>query len=370
MRRTGATLALVLLLLSITALAGASTRTVADDFSSGGYSGSTGSQSWASNWTEVGEADGATKGNVRVTSSGCSGSCLRIALPITLNVVGATRRLDLSEATEANLSYALEFPPALAVVYAEVAARIDGGNWNTLTRHEPGAEGVFHVPLPVGGQVTIRLQATSVLSVASEMMWDDVVIEFDVPDVTTTTLIATTITTTTTTTPLPTLTVPTVTVPTVTVPTVTAPTVTVLTTTTTATTSTPSTRATTTTTSATTARQPTTTRPTTTTTARGDTTTTPTVAPTTSTSQPPTTNPEDPADDPLTASAPPSQTFGVITGIEPGIAAPALDIAAQRGFVIDFVLSAEDIRLDLVANLVVGLVLAWLSVKSLDRRQP
>jgi hypothetical protein len=60
----------------------------------------------------------------------------------------------------------------------------------------------------------------------------------------------------------------------------------------------------------------------------------------------------------------------VITGIEPGLAAPAFDIAAQRGFVVDFVLSAEDIRLDLVANLVVGLVLAWLSVKSLDRRQP
>jgi hypothetical protein len=60
----------------------------------------------------------------------------------------------------------------------------------------------------------------------------------------------------------------------------------------------------------------------------------------------------------------------VITGIEPGLTAPALDIAAQRGFVVDFLLSAEDIRLDLVANLVVGLVLAWLSVKSLDRRQP
>jgi hypothetical protein len=354
MRRTSATLSLVLLLLSLTALAGASTWTVADDFESDDYSGSTGTQDWAGNWTEVGEADGPEKGYVQVDSSGCSGSCLRIALPVTLNVVGATRRLDLSEATEADLSYALEFPPALAVVYAEVAARIDGGNWNTLTRHEPGAEGVFHVPLPVGGQVTIRLQATSVLSVASEMMWDDIVIEYQVSGVTTTT-------TSTTTTIL-------------TLPTLTVPTVTLLTTTTTATTST--------TTSTTTAAPPTTTGPTTTTTTPGVTTTSPTggstttVPPTstsqppTSTSQPPPTVPDDPADDSLTASAPPSQTFGVITGIEPGLAAPAFDIAAQRGFVVDFVLSAEDIRLDLVANLVVGLVLAWLSVKSLDRRQP
>jgi len=367
MRRTSATLSLVLLLLSLTALAGASTWTVADDFSSGGYSGSTGSQDWPGNWTEVGEADGAGQGNVQVTSSGCSGSCLRIAPLLTLAAVGAARQVDLSDATKAVLSYSIDFPSGLLVVgRAEVAARIDGGAWATLKSHAPGTEDPFDVALPVGGQVTIRLQAADV-SLASEMMWDDIVIAYDVPDVTTTTA-STTTTTTTTTAPLPTLTVPTVTVPTVTL----------LTTTTTATTSTTpsttSTPSTTTTTSATTARPPTTTRPTTTTTAPGVTTTTPTGAPTTtvpptSTNQPPPTVPDDPADD-LTASAPPSQTFGVITGIEPGLTAPALDIAAQRGFVVDFLLSAEDIRLDLVANLVVGLVLAWLSVKSLDRRQP
>jgi hypothetical protein len=60
----------------------------------------------------------------------------------------------------------------------------------------------------------------------------------------------------------------------------------------------------------------------------------------------------------------------VITGVEPGLAPEALKLSAQRGFVVDYLLSAEQISLDLIANLVVGLVLAWLSVKGLDRHQP
>ena len=366
MRRVLAAITLVLLLaLSTAALGLDADRTVADDFDSGGYSGSSGSHPWDSAWTEVGESDGPDRGSVAVSSSGCSGDCLQIAALLGVTELGVYRKVDTSDADGAELRYELDFPGGLLVSgQAKVAVSVDGGGWATLKTHNAGAEGTYTVGLPVGGMLRVRLLATG-LALATSMSWDEIHIEISVPEATTTTTSTTPTTvstTSSTTTPATTKTTPPTTTSTTSTtrpphgpPTTTAP----------ETTTTTRPRPTTTTTGPQRPSESTTTSTsTTTTTAPGPSSTT---SSTTTTVPATTTTVGAPPDPPLPPSEPPSKTFGVVVDVEPGLAAGRLDLTAQRGFVVDYLLSAEDVGLDLLFNLAVGLVLAWLSTKGLER---
>ncbi|NIO41760.1 MAG: hypothetical protein GTO41_17245, partial [Burkholderiales bacterium] len=74
-------------------------------FGSGGYAGSTGSQSWATSWLEINESDGPTWGDEQVVLSDATGS---LALRVRDNDgggEGVQRELDLSPYTNATLTF-------------------------------------------------------------------------------------------------------------------------------------------------------------------------------------------------------------------------------------------------------------------------
>ncbi|HEX2154636.1 MAG TPA: hypothetical protein VHL52_11730, partial [Acidimicrobiia bacterium] len=190
------------ILLGLASVAMALTESVADDFSSGGYSGSTGTADWASNWSEIGESDGAGAGSVRVKAdSDCAtGKCLVIEKLVGgLQNLGAGRTVSLAGATSATLSYDVVFPGGLLVDgVIQVKASVDGGGWISLRSHEGGTADRFAVALPLGDEVTISFVASN-LSLATSAAIDDIEIEVKRPDPTTTTTSTTTTATTTTT---------------------------------------------------------------------------------------------------------------------------------------------------------------------------
>lgn len=342
-RRTGAgLLILTLLLLGLMLPAAALTTNAADDFSSGGYSGSTGSVGWNGAWSEIGESNGPDSGAVQVGSgSTCaSGPCLKVETLLGgADDPGASRKVDLTSATTADLEYHLDFPGGLLISGSVlVEASLDGGGWNRIGTHSAGSEGTFGGSLPVGGIVAIRF-VTSGLSIGATAGVDDVVVAITSPDPTTTT--TTTMTSTSTTT---------------------SPSQT--------TTTNPSNQETTTT-----AREgdtitnlPRPDTPTTSTTVPRSDSDTPDLTDTTppSDTSPPSTG-EEVADGP-----PPSQTSGVITGLDPGLAPrfgqPDASPSAQSGLLVRFLILAEDVRLDLLPNAVLGVFLTWISLKGIDRR--
>lgn len=121
-----------LLAVSLTLIAPAGAQTTfSDDFSSGGYSGSTGSGTWITSWTEFGESDGPTSGDVRITSSGGQN-----VLRFKDNSRGLDRRLSLAGADVATLSFGyryLNLDDAQDYLFVAASAD-DGANWTELTR--------------------------------------------------------------------------------------------------------------------------------------------------------------------------------------------------------------------------------------------
>ena len=79
---------------------------IRDDFSAIAYTGNNGSVNWSNNWTETGEADGATTGKLSVLSAAqcASGSCLKLRND-TATVMRITRGADLSSAVSATLKF-------------------------------------------------------------------------------------------------------------------------------------------------------------------------------------------------------------------------------------------------------------------------
>jgi len=103
--------------------------TLADDFASGGYAGTSGGVAWASAWTEIGEGDGAASGNVTVAALGGSQS-----LRVENGNLGAWRGADLSAFTSATLEVdyrrdSLDKPSEQVTV--EVSPN-GGGSWTQV----------------------------------------------------------------------------------------------------------------------------------------------------------------------------------------------------------------------------------------------
>lgn len=376
MRRRVLGLSLVALLcVTLTIPAFASSRDYADDFSSGGYSGSTGSTEWATPWSDHNDTGGASSGSVTVSnSSTChTNPCLVIAPLLGGIQAGAQRRVDMTNSSGATLKYRVDFPGGFLISGTLVVeASADGGAWTTLKTHGKGIDSGFEVNLPAATEyVDIRFRTGTSLSLASVAGFDDIEVDVDIPETTTTT---TTVGSTTTTTSAPagtsstTTTRPIITIPT----TITLPPI--LTTTTLPpilTTSTTSTSTTTSSTSTTVGDRDGPDRTTTTTSARDDTTSTTTRQETTTTSTTvPSTIPADqPTDGPTEPPPPPSETFGVITGLDPSLtSSQGLDLTAQDQLLVRFIRASENISFDILMNLALGILLAWASLSTMQRR--
>jgi hypothetical protein len=206
-----------------------------------------------------------------------------------------------------------------------VEARADGGSPGELRTHTVGTEGVFTVDLPAAETLELRfvLEGLSILTLGAQAGIDDVVVTIIAPDPTTTT--------TTSTTAPPT--------------------------------------------------GPTTTQHSPTTTSGPTATPRPVDRPTDETPGPTTTSqPEDSTTSTVTdedqetelvpaaiddEALPPSQTFGVVTNVNPGLGPTSNGLLKPRtGFLVDFSTEVEDVTIDLLASALLGLLLAVVS----DRR--
>jgi hypothetical protein len=316
----------IVILVSFARIGLALTQTAADDFSSGGYSGSTGTVAWASTWAEIGEGDGAGSGAVQVrddSPSLCSaGSCLTLDTVVGVGV-GAQRSVDTAAATDTTLAYHIEFPGGFLISgQMRVESSADGGPWQLLRTHDVGAKGDFNANLPEADVVAIRFLLSG-LSLATSAGVDNVVVTIVAPDPTTTTTTSTTAPPTgpTTTQPSPTTT-----------PGPTATTRSV--------------------------DRPTDETPGQTTTSQPNDSTTSTVT-------------DEDGEGGLVPAAiddealPPSQTFGVVTNVNPGLGPTSNALLKPRtGFLVDFSSEVEDVTIDLLASALLGLLLAVVS----DRR--
>lgn len=110
--------------------------TYRDEFSSISFAGSNGTQNWTpSKWTEVGESDGTESGDVRVVSnSNCAaGNCLRIGDRGSISGKGVYRKVDLTSATLATLSFSYKTDVSWSGGSVSLQISANGGSsWTTL----------------------------------------------------------------------------------------------------------------------------------------------------------------------------------------------------------------------------------------------
>lgn len=356
----------VLVILTVIALTMpvlASGYSYADDFSSGGYQGSTGSKAWTAPWTEVGESDGPKSGSVTVSDSKlCTlNPCLVVQGLLGVGNAGVTRRIELSAGNSADLRYDIDFPGGVLVEgSALVQASADGGSWQTLAAYSPGTAGTFRVSLPAASSTIDIRFVTSGLSLMGSMAIDSVLVNVATSTTTTsnatTTSSSTSLTLVATTLPSTTLTLPTTSLALFTTTTTGSSTTSPPTTTGSSGSSTTSSRAGTTTTATASPRGDGGSSTTTSTTIRRETGSGPTVAPPIDRSGPP---------------PPPSSSSGVVTRLDPGLRAGelGLGIQAQEDLAVRFVRASEHLGFDILANLFLGMFLAWASVSQLERRR-
>ena len=110
-----------------------------DEFNAVSYAGDDGGLSWSNNWQEIGESDGVSKGEIRVTSH-----LGEQALRIEKDGRGASREVDLSGAYTATLSfdYARENMEADDGIHVEVSK--NGSTWEEVDYIDgPGTDGSF-----------------------------------------------------------------------------------------------------------------------------------------------------------------------------------------------------------------------------------
>lgn len=84
---------------------------VADNFTNIAYNQNDGSVNWASDWLEIGEADGPSSGIARIRNDNCtSENCLRFGVPSggsaqTYSNIGVSREVNLTGASSATLTF-------------------------------------------------------------------------------------------------------------------------------------------------------------------------------------------------------------------------------------------------------------------------
>ncbi|MEZ5323648.1 MAG: SdrD B-like domain-containing protein [Verrucomicrobiales bacterium] len=115
---------------------GTLTTHIAENWNSDGYTGGTptsGAPAWSGNWLEIGEADGATAGNIRVLLDGV-GKRLQI-LGNATSSIGAQRLVDLSGMTSATVAFEYRRKNLDAAAdYVTVEVSNDGTGWDEIGR--------------------------------------------------------------------------------------------------------------------------------------------------------------------------------------------------------------------------------------------
>lgn len=100
---------------------------ISDEFNQISYAGTDGEAGWSGDWQEIGEADGAGEGNVAVAPFW--GGALQ-GLRLQGSNFGATRRVELSAAQNAQLSVAYRRKSRSAEQFVTIAVTTDnGGSW-------------------------------------------------------------------------------------------------------------------------------------------------------------------------------------------------------------------------------------------------
>jgi hypothetical protein len=200
----------------------------ADNFSSGGYAGSSGSKPWSTPWVEQSDDGTPSGGTFQVVQHvDCSGPCLWVDGGPGLSGTSVMRAVDLSGAVDATLSFSYRRVSEEAVkgnAKLDVEISASGGAWETLLTIQLKSIDASRqwVSIPVAGWISAdtsirflgRIGGSSV-----DLVVDDVNIEAAYPTTTTTatttttTIPGSTTTTTTTTVPDSTTTTTTTTIP-------------------------------------------------------------------------------------------------------------------------------------------------------------
>jgi MSHA biogenesis protein MshQ len=164
----------------------AGTETVRDEFNDREYSNNDGTQSWTTNWSEIGESNGPTSGDVQVRGNAGEEYVLRIADDDR----GAWREADLSGATSATLSFDYR-RNALDGYWDYVAIEVssDGGaNWTELDRfrgpdNDSSYQSVsYDISSYIASETRIRLISSSFLGSNDRVYFDNIQIAYQVPD--------------------------------------------------------------------------------------------------------------------------------------------------------------------------------------------
>jgi hypothetical protein len=197
--RAGAVLVGVFLTVYSVAAFAATPMTVRDEFNAASYNGSDGSHPWNGPWTEIGESDGPSSGDVRVRPGSCaSGRCVRIEA--TAAQIGVRRNVDLSEAITATLTYRVASAGGAAGDLLVRVSSNSGASWSTIASHDTSPQ------LPATNTVDIAPWAGSGTAISfvaqlssGRVTVDDITVNADLPDATTSTTAPPASTTTTTT---------------------------------------------------------------------------------------------------------------------------------------------------------------------------
>ncbi|HEY4606177.1 MAG TPA: hypothetical protein VIH55_00900, partial [Acidimicrobiia bacterium] len=182
--------------------AATSSANIKDRFDSIGWAGSNGSLPWSGPWGEIGDDGDEKKGSVRVVSSGncADGNCIRISG--LLAGIGAGRSADTSQLDELSLCYDLNnVVTLLPLGLSQLQVQVWGdGSWTTVATYNLGDDFSGHYTHELSDE--FRSEAFQVrfkvigAAMISEVYVDNVELEGELVEESTTTTTSSTTTTT------------------------------------------------------------------------------------------------------------------------------------------------------------------------------
>jgi len=154
---------------------------VGDDFETQGYAGHTGTPQWTGNWHEMGEADDAGSGSVRIVTADLgAGTTYCVRFNPTVGY-GLYREVDLASASSATLSFT--YDPINAdgsTLRIEVSAN-GGTDWAWLEDIAGGESGVWDESYDITSYAAAHTQVRFSVVAGGGSAWllDDVRIDFE-----------------------------------------------------------------------------------------------------------------------------------------------------------------------------------------------
>jgi hypothetical protein len=153
--------------------------TFRDEFNARSFTGSDGTLSWAGDWQEVGESNGATSGDIQVRTDQ-SNYQLRTR-DNDNGGEGVEREADLTGAGSATLSYdyrRMNLDGSSDYTSVEVSANGAAGPWTELTRHQGSGNDGNYVPTShnitshISANTRVRFKTSSSMG-GTDTVWFD-----------------------------------------------------------------------------------------------------------------------------------------------------------------------------------------------------